>query len=119
MKKLLMMALILLGAVIFLGTNYAFAKGPHGHMHGKSYFDAMDTDKDGKISHDEYMAKYEKRFKAMDTNQDGFLTNEECSKAWGKHKEAIKHKMQEKCSQGKAGTAPTEVSPEETKKKSN
>jgi hypothetical protein len=114
MKKLLMMVLILLGALIFLGPSYAFEKGPHGHMHGKSYFDAMDTDKDGKISHDEYMATYEKHFKLMDTNQDGFLTNEEWSKSWGKHK---KHKMHEKCSQGKTGTAPTEVSPEETKKK--
>lgn len=119
MKKILMMIIILLGALILLGINYTFAGGPHGYMHGKSYFDAMDTDNDGKISHDEHMAKCEKRFKAMDTDQDGFLTNEECSKVWGKHKEAIKHKMQEKCSQGKAGTAPTEVSPEETKKKSN
>ena len=119
MKKLLMMVLILLGAVTFLGTNYAFAEGPHGHMHGKSYFDAMDTDKDGKISHDEHMAKCEKRFKAMDTNHDGFLTKEECSKAWGKHKGAIKQKMKEKCSKGQAGSAATEGSPEETKKKSN
>ena len=119
MKKLLMMVLILLGAVTFLGTNYAFAKGPYGHMHGKSYFDAMDTDKDGKISHDEHMAKCEKRFKAMDTNHDGFLTKEECSKAWGKHKGAIKQKMKEKCSKGQAGSAATEGSPEETKKKSN
>jgi hypothetical protein len=119
MKKLIMMVSILLGAVILFGTNYALAGGPHGHMHGKSYFDAMDTDKDGKISHDEHMAKCEKRFKMMDTNQDGFLTKEECNKAWGKHKEVMKQKMQEKCSKGKAGTGPTEVSPEETKKESN
>ena len=119
MKKLLMMASILLGAVIFVGTNCALAGGPHGHMHGKSYFDAMDTDNDGKISYDEHMAKCERRFKAMDTNQDGFLTKEECSKAWGKHKEVMKQKMQQKGSQGEAGTSSTEVSPKESKKKSD
>jgi hypothetical protein len=119
MKKLLMMVFIILGSTTLLANNYALAKGPHGHMHGKKHFDAMDTDKDGKISHDEHMAKCEKRFKMMDTNHDGFLTKEECSKAWSKHKKAMKHKMQEKCSQGQAGTAATEGSLEETKKKSN
>jgi hypothetical protein len=119
MKRLLMMVFIILGAVTLLGTNYAFAKGPHGHMHGKAHFDAMDTDKDGKISHDEHMAKCGKRFKAMDTNHDGFLTREECSKAWGKQKELMKQKMQQKGSQGEAGTSSTEVSPKESKNKSD
>ena len=119
MKKLLMIVSILLGAVILFGTNYALAVGSHGYMHGKSYLDAMDTDKDGKISHDEHMAKCEKRFKMMDTNQDGFLTKEECNKAWGKHKEVMKQKMQQKGSQGEAGTSSTEISPKESKKKSD
>jgi hypothetical protein len=119
MKKLLMMVSILLGAMILFGTNFALAGGPHGHMHGKARFDAMDTDKDGKISHDEHMAKCENRFKAMDTDQDGFLTKEECNKAWGKHKEVMKQKMHQKGSQGEAGTSSTEVSPKESKKKSD
>ena len=114
-----MMILIILGALTFLGNNYVLAKGPHGHMHRKAHCDAMDIDKDGKVSHDEYMAKCEKRFKAMDTNHDGFLTKEECCKTWEKRKEAIKEKVQEKCSQGQAGNTPTEVTPEETKKKSD
>ena len=96
MKKLVMMVLILLGSVTLLGNNYALAKGPHGDMRGKAYFDAMDTDKDGKISHDEHMAKCEKRFKAMDTNKDGFLTREECGKAWQEQKKVIKEKVQER-----------------------
>jgi len=118
MKKMVMMVLILSGAVTFLGNNYALAKGPQGHMGKNAYFDAMDTDKDGKISKAEHMAKHEERFSAMDTDNDGFLTEEEYSKAWEKHKGAMKEKMQEGRSQGQSGTSPTDVSPQESKKKS-
>jgi hypothetical protein len=114
-----MIILILFGAVTFLGNKYAWAKGPHGHMWGKSHFDAMDTDQDGKISKDEHMAKCEERFKAMDTDNDGFLTREECRKTWEERKEGMMEKMQEKRSKGQAGTSATDISPEETKKKSN
>jgi hypothetical protein len=118
MKKTLMMILMLLGAVTFLGTNYALAGGPHGHMKGGQYFDAMDTDKDGKISKDEHMAKHEERFKAMDTDNDGFLTREECRKTWEERREGMMEKMQEKRSKGQGGTSPADISPEESKKKS-
>jgi hypothetical protein len=118
MKKIVMMVLILLGAVTLLGNNYALAGGPHGHMLGKSHFDAMDTDQDGKISKDEHMAKCEERFKAMDTDNDGFLTREECRKTWEERKEGMMEKMQEKRSKGQGGTSPTDISPEELKKKS-
>jgi hypothetical protein len=89
MRKLGMMILILLGAVTLLGNNYALAKGPKGEAH----FDAMDTDKDGKVSRKEHAAKCEKRFSAMDTNKDGYLTREECTKGWHEHKEKMKEKM--------------------------
>ena len=115
MKRLGMMVLVLLGAVMLLGHNYALAKGPHGDMRGKANFDAMDADKDGRISHDEHMAKCEERFKAMDTNEDGFLTREECGKAWQERKEVMKEKMQERRSQRPTGTLPTQVPPEESK----
>jgi hypothetical protein len=84
------MVLILLGAATLLGSNYALAKGPHGDMWGKAHFDAMDTNKDGKISQDEHMAKCQNRFKAMDTDKDGLLTREECRKRWDEGKEKIK-----------------------------
>ena len=42
-------------------------------------FARLDTDKDGKISHDEFMAPYEKEFKETDANNDGFWTKEEYS----------------------------------------
>jgi len=113
MKKLGMMVLILLGAVTFLGHNYALAKEPHGHMWGKEHFDKMDTNKDGKISQDEHMAKCKKRFKARDTNNDGFLTRDECGKGWDKHKEIMKEKMQKGDSHGHAGGPPSETTPAE------
>jgi hypothetical protein len=104
MKKLGMMVLILLGAVTLLGQNYALAKGPHGDMCGKAHFDAMDADKDGKISQDEHMAKCQNRFKTMDANNDGFLTRDECGKGWDKHKE----KMKKGHSYGQPTTTPQE-----------
>ena len=81
------MLLMLLGAVTLLGNNDALAEKPYGHMKGDQHFDAMDTDKDGKISQDEHMANSEERFKAMDTDNDGFLTREECRKTWEERKE--------------------------------
>jgi hypothetical protein len=113
MKKLGMMVLILLGAVTFLGHNYALAKRPHGHMWGKEYFDKMDTNKDGKISKDEHMAKCQKRFEAMDTNNDGFITREECGKRWEEKKEMMKKKMQKGPSSGDTGAPISETTPAE------
>ena len=113
MKKLAMMVLILLGGVTLLGHNYALAKGPHGDMRGKSYFDEMDTNKDGKISKEEHMAKCESRFKAMDTNNDGFLTRDECGKRWEEKKEMMKEKMQEGHSYRHMGAPPSEATPAE------
>jgi len=113
MKELGMMVLILLGAVTLLGHNHAFAKGPHGHMGGKAHFDAMDTDKDGKISQDEHMAKCKNRFKAQDTNNDGFLTRDECPKGRDKNKEIMKEKMQKGHSYGHTGSPPSETTPAE------
>ena len=113
MKELGMMVLILLGAVTLLGQNYALAKGPHGHMWGKAHFDEMDTNKDGKISPDEHVAKCKNRFKAMDTNNDGFLTRDECRNGCDKHKEIMKEKMEKGHSHGHTGAPPSETTPAE------
>jgi hypothetical protein len=40
-------------------------------------FARLDADKDGRISHDEFMSPYEKEFKETDANNDGFWTKEE------------------------------------------
>jgi hypothetical protein len=113
MKKLGMMVLILLGAVTLLGHNYALAKGPQGHMWGKEKFDKMDTNKDGKISRDEHMAKCNKRFEAMDTNNDGFLTRDECGKRWEEKKEMMKEKMQKGPAPADTGAPVSETTPAE------
>lgn len=118
MKKTVMMVLILLGAVTLLGYNSALAKGPHGQKGEKAYFDKMDTDKDGKISKEESMAKHDERFNAMDADSDGFLTKEEYHKAWKKHEGAMKEKMHESGAQGQSGTSSTDVSPKKSKTKS-
>ena len=113
MKKLGMMLLILLGAMMLLGQNYALAKGPHGDMGEKARFDAMDTDKDGKVSMAEYTAKCQDRFRAMDTNKDGFLTSDECGKVWGEHKEIMKEKMQKGHSYRHTGAPSSATTPGE------
>ena len=40
---------------------------------GKCGMEMIDTDKDGKVSKEEFMAAHEKIFAAKDTNKDGFL----------------------------------------------
>ncbi len=53
-------------------------KGPKGMgpMHGKM-MEKMDTDKDGKISKQEWQAHHESMFTQLDADKDGFVTKEE------------------------------------------
>jgi hypothetical protein len=113
MKKIGTMVLILVGAVTMLGSNYALGEGegPRRHTRAKPHFDAMDTNNDGKISHDEHMAKCEKRFKEMDADKDGFISKEESQ---GARKER-KARMNERRSRMKPGVLPPETKPDETK----
>jgi len=52
-----------------------------------------DADKDGKVSHDEYMMPDELFFKNSDTNHDGFLTKEELQNALRKRMRSQKYRM--------------------------
>jgi hypothetical protein len=106
MKNLRVMALIVGGILISFATNVALAKSdsnaanekqPTASSAGKASseqhpkagvedivrgiantaFIRLDTDKDGRVSHDEFMAPYEKEFNETDANKDGFWTKEE------------------------------------------
>ena len=91
MRKLGMMVLILFALLTMKATNYAFAQSQeHSKNRATPRFDAIDTNNDGKISHDEFMAKSEDRFKAMDTDNDGFVSREEAEVAWKKKREKKK-----------------------------
>ncbi|WP_371369308.1 EF-hand domain-containing protein [Pseudomonas sp. QL9] len=43
----------------------------------QQFFKQMDTNGDGKITHDEYMANAERQFKRLDTNHDGVIDQNE------------------------------------------
>ena len=56
-------------------------------------FHRVDADKDGKVSHDEYMMPDELFFKNSDSNRDGFLTKEELQNAWRKSMRSKRYRM--------------------------
>lgn len=78
MKKLLMLT----AAVFALQALPALAEdgAKDGHKRG-DFFEKVDTNKDGQISKDEFMAadkdRAENKFKEMDANGDGNVTKEE------------------------------------------
>jgi len=69
--------------VLILGATCSFAQtAADVQAKVKARFDAMDTNKDGKISKEEFMANCKgancsQKFDALDANKDGFLTKEE------------------------------------------
>ena len=62
-----------------------------------------DTNKDGKISKAEFMAKHEAMFAAADTNKDGMLDEEEHQAMHGDMKKKMKGHKEGKCGEGKCG----------------
>ena len=89
------MVVLVAWMTVFLITDIAFAQGGGqgaggqgaGQMMGcQQRFDAMDTNKDGQVSKDEFMAALhhrdnpEQMFKTMGVNNNGYMTKEEfCS----------------------------------------
>lgn len=92
-------------ALISLSAGAAFAGHHEGGMDGKSkkgyYMKKMDTNEDGQISKDEFMAKYEKKFDKKDTNGDGFISKDEMKEAKKEMKKKWKEKK-EKMKEGKS-----------------
>ena len=61
-------------------------KGENKHHKNKGDFSSrvikkIDTDEDGQVSAEEYMAHAEQRFNDLDINGDGFVTTEEAKEA--------------------------------------
>lgn len=97
MSKLKMMAMVVVAAAMFLGDNHVLAQdrpAPGGWRQDR--FNAMDTNNDGKVSYEEYMAYHQKlseeRFKSMDADGDGFVTQEEHQEAAKKFRGKMRQK---------------------------
>ena len=75
-----------------LSSGYVVAEGHgkgHGKCHGKRHkMKMMDSDGDGSVSKEEFMAHAEKKFSKKDKNGDGVLSAEEMKKMkkHGQHK---------------------------------
>ncbi|MBI5593875.1 MAG: EF-hand domain-containing protein [Deltaproteobacteria bacterium] len=99
--------------VFILGANFSFAQTPENlKIKAKESIDAMDTNKDGKISKEEFLAKCKgancsQRFDALDTNKDGFLDQAEAQQNAANAKEkaaGFRNKMKNKVQSGQQPT---------------
>lgn len=89
-------------ALMFAASAAVAGHGPQGHgdRDGKGpkhehIMEKLDTDSDGFISKDEFMAVHEKRFGEMDGDGDGKLTAEEMKESWAKFKKKRHEKRME------------------------
>ena len=100
----------LLTAPFFIITSSAFAESPSPpqldfhEMHDKM-LDRLDTNKDGKVSKDEFLRPKEERFAKFDTNKDGFLDSTEM--------QAVKDKMEQMREHGFGGRGTGERPPQD------
>jgi Ca2+-binding EF-hand superfamily protein len=87
-KTIVFVALTSFGVALNLYAEKG-EKGCREHDMDKHHprFEMLDTDKDGKVSKEEWMA----HFNEMDANKDGFIDEEEMKK----HHEAMKDKTHE------------------------
>lgn len=71
---------LLLGLLATSLVHAAEADGSRRQMmqqRMQQYFQQMDANGDGKISHDEYMANAERQFQRLDANHDGAISQDE------------------------------------------
>jgi len=96
MNKKLM--IILLFAVPVLSLSAKHHKGEHpgkgkkGAMHAKM-FEKIDTDKDGKISKQEWQAHHDEKFAELDADKDGAISQDEFKAHHHKMMKAHHNKM--------------------------
>ena len=80
--------------------------GPSAHAlaegnSGVAFLHHFDTDKDGKVSLDEFRAPGDQSFKTIDTNGDGFATAEEAAAFEQKMREMMLKRKQSVSKSGK------------------
>ncbi len=80
------MKLLMITTGLLLVTGLLFGTLIYAQQSGRG-LSQMDTDNDGKVSRQEYLAQFEKRFDKIDTDGDGFLSQEEFNQAREKMKE--------------------------------
>lgn len=91
-KSLLLFSTGVLASVLSLGA-YAGKDGEHCDYHKKGgHMAKMDTNDDGMVSRDEFVAVAGTHFDQLDTNGDGVIDKEEFKQKHMMHK----HKMKEK-----------------------
>ena len=94
MKIFRLFFLLVVAAGVTLAGSYAFAETKtYAEKMAKEKFEAIDTDDNGKISKDEYMAKCGQRFDGLDVDKDGYLTKEEFQEKAAKARESFREKM--------------------------
>ncbi len=93
MKIKLLTLGVVAGGLLFVPVAYADHHG--GKNRGEKMFEKHDTNGDGVISKEEFMAHAEERFGKMDKDGDGKVTKEEArevreemKKKWKEHKKS-------------------------------
>ncbi len=82
--------------------------GPDGKGRGEMFFSKNDTNGDGVISEDEFLANAKKHFDEGDTDKDGKLTKEEAKAQHEKMRAKMKEKREEMKEKRKAVEKPAE-----------
>ncbi len=103
------LSLLALATLALAGTAYAVeapqkAPAEMEKMHGK-HFKEADTNGDGGLSKEEFMARHEKKFAEIDANHDGKITPDEMKAHHETMKEKFKHHRAERKAHGDAPEA--------------
>lgn len=85
-------AVITLGLLALAPVSYA-QQSPQGAA-GKMFMQQMDTDKDGKVSKDEFLKPQAEMFKVIDKDGDGFITEAEADAFAQEMRQRMQQQMQ-------------------------
>ena len=90
----------LVACAVFAGNGVVLSQEVEGDFEkqGPGKLKSMDTDGDGQISLDEFLAKAEKRFSKMDADEDGYVTAAE----FKEKRKAVRAKSRERREQRRA-----------------